>query len=180
MSFSDNLKMLRKEKNLSQEELAEMLGVSRQAVSKWESDEGYPEVEKLLIIAKKLNVSLDSLMYSEILTKNSEGSNRSGHITILSPNEGVVADCTKIMKSQQFRGCKNSPKFALFAQEQNEKSFWGPTNTFLGWYMTEESILQEINDIYNAIIAGAENYELKFSTKCKKNFLSITAQEKNQ
>ena len=37
MSFSDNLKTIRKEKNLSQEELAELLGVSRQAVSKWES-----------------------------------------------------------------------------------------------------------------------------------------------
>ena len=37
MSFSDNLKAIRKEKNLSQEELAELLGVSRQAVSKWES-----------------------------------------------------------------------------------------------------------------------------------------------
>lgn len=36
MSFSDNLKAIRKEKNLSQEELAELLGVSRQAVSKWE------------------------------------------------------------------------------------------------------------------------------------------------
>ena len=37
MGFSDNLKTIRKEKNLSQEELAELLGVSRQAVSKWES-----------------------------------------------------------------------------------------------------------------------------------------------
>ena len=61
MSFSDNLKHVRKEKQLSQEELAFMLEVSRQAVSKWELGEGYPEVEKLIILAKKLHVSLDYL-----------------------------------------------------------------------------------------------------------------------
>ena len=62
MSFSDNLKTIRKEKNLSQEELAELLGVSRQAVSKWELGDGYPEVEKLLMIAGKLNVSMAYLL----------------------------------------------------------------------------------------------------------------------
>ena len=62
MSFSENLQAIRKKNQLSQEELAEMLGVSRQAVSKWELGEGYPEVEKLLMLSKKLNISLDSLM----------------------------------------------------------------------------------------------------------------------
>ncbi|MBE6930475.1 MAG: helix-turn-helix transcriptional regulator, partial [Ruminococcaceae bacterium] len=45
MSFSENLKQIRKEHHLSQEELAELLDVSRQAVSKWEQGMGYPEVE---------------------------------------------------------------------------------------------------------------------------------------
>ena len=66
MSFADNLKQLRKEKQLSQEELAEILDVSRQAVSKWEQGIGYPEVEKLLLLSKKLNISLDSLMATDI------------------------------------------------------------------------------------------------------------------
>ncbi len=62
MSFSENLQTIRKKNHMSQEELADLLGVSRQAVSKWENGEGYPEVEKLLILSKKLNISLDSLM----------------------------------------------------------------------------------------------------------------------
>ena len=62
MSFGNNLKLLRKEKGLTQEQLAEMLGVSRQAISRWEFDNGYPETDKLLIIAKELDVSLDYLM----------------------------------------------------------------------------------------------------------------------
>ena len=66
MSFSENLKQIRKEYNLSQEELAEMLDVSRQAVSKWEQGQGYPEVEKLLLLSSKLNISLDSLMSGEV------------------------------------------------------------------------------------------------------------------
>ena len=47
MSFGENLQTIRKKNQLSQEGLAEMLGVSRQAVSKWELGEGYPEVESL-------------------------------------------------------------------------------------------------------------------------------------
>ena len=57
MSFGENLQTIRKKNHLSQEGLAEMLGVSRQAVSKWELGEGYPEVDKLLLLSKKLNVS---------------------------------------------------------------------------------------------------------------------------
>ena len=69
MSFAENLKLIRKERNLSQEELAEMLDVSRQAVSKWEQGEGYPEVEKLLLLSSKLNISLDYLMSTEFAQK---------------------------------------------------------------------------------------------------------------
>ena len=62
MSFAENLKETRKRNQMSQEELAEMLGVSRQAVSRWELGDGYPEVEKLIILGEKLNVSLDYLL----------------------------------------------------------------------------------------------------------------------
>lgn len=177
MSFSENLKKIRKDNNMSQEEFAELVGVSRQAVSKWESGEGYPEVEKLLFISKELNVSLDSLMCSEILVNEPKEKTVSGIITILSPNEGIIVECAKVMKSQEFRGGKKSPKYALFAQESQEQSFWGSTNTFLGWYMTEESILREVTEIHDAIVNGDENYELKYSVKCKRSFFSISVQE---
>jgi transcriptional regulator with XRE-family HTH domain len=65
MSFADNLKSIRKERHISQEELAEIMGVSRQAVPKWEQGSGYPEVEKLIVLSKELNVSLDYLMLGE-------------------------------------------------------------------------------------------------------------------
>ncbi len=62
MTFSEKLRKLRKEKGLSQEELAGQLDVSRQAVSKWESEQGFPETEKLLMIGNLFGVSLDYLL----------------------------------------------------------------------------------------------------------------------
>ena len=48
MSLGENLQFLRKKNNITQEQLAEQLDVSRQSVSKWESDSSYPEMDKLL------------------------------------------------------------------------------------------------------------------------------------
>lgn len=62
MSFGEILTNLRKGKGLSQEDLANELNVSRQAVSKWESNSAYPETEKILAICKLFDVSMDELM----------------------------------------------------------------------------------------------------------------------
>jgi len=72
MKFYEKLQKLRKEKGLSQEELAEMLGVSRQSVSKWESGVTYPETEKLLIISEIFGVTLDSLLKDGDMEKDTE------------------------------------------------------------------------------------------------------------
>ena len=66
MNLVDNLQYLRKRDKLTQEELADKLGVSRQAVSKWETGEAYPETEKLMLLCDLFNVSLDGLMRSNL------------------------------------------------------------------------------------------------------------------
>ncbi|MCR5263616.1 MAG: helix-turn-helix domain-containing protein [Clostridiales bacterium] len=169
MSFSENLQMIRKKNQLSQEELAELLGVSRQAVSKWELGEGYPEVEKLLILSKKLNVSLDSLMTGSIPGDEVRKTNTPGIIRIVSPNEGVIMDVAKVMRSQEFKGRKNSPKYALFASDGKEMSFWGAQNTFLGWYRNLDDINREISEIQKALDSASDSYVLQYSVKCKQN-----------
>lgn len=62
MSFSEKFYMLRKKSGLSQEQLAEQLGVSRQAISKWESGVSLPENDKLVVISNYFNVSIDYLL----------------------------------------------------------------------------------------------------------------------
>lgn len=65
MALSEKLYELRKKDGLSQEQLAERLGVSRQAVSKWESGKAVPESDTLISISEYFNVSLDYLMKAD-------------------------------------------------------------------------------------------------------------------
>ena len=69
MTFGDKLSKLRKEKNYTQEQLADILGVSRQAISKWESNTAYPETEKVIRISGLFGCSLDYLFREEIETE---------------------------------------------------------------------------------------------------------------
>ena len=174
MSFAENLKQLRKEKQLSQEELAEILDVSRQAVSKWEQGIGYPEVEKLLLLSSKLSISLDSLMATEITqNSNTEKQNVTGTITITSPVEHVIAICHKVVASGKMSGGKSSPQYALFGKSEGKGMFGEEPTTFLGWYANENDISKEITEIHDAIVNGVTTYTLKHSVRTKKRFLGM-------
>ena len=66
MSFGQQLSAVRRQTGLTQEQFAEELCVSRQAVSKWESGRGYPEMEKILYICNRYHVTLDQLFAEEV------------------------------------------------------------------------------------------------------------------
>ena len=66
MSLGENLQFLRKKNNITQEQLAEQLDVSRQSVSKWESDSSYPEMDKLLQLCKVFHCSMDDLVQGDV------------------------------------------------------------------------------------------------------------------
>ncbi len=66
MNLADNIKKIRKDNNLSQEQLAEKLGVSRQSVSKWESGLSYPEMDKVLQICQLFNLNINELINEDI------------------------------------------------------------------------------------------------------------------
>ena len=66
MSFGENLQCLRKQRDITQEQLAEQLEVSRQSVSKWESGASYPEMEKLLQLCSLFNCNMDTLMQGDV------------------------------------------------------------------------------------------------------------------
>ena len=72
MNFSEKLKELRKSKNMNQEQLAEKLYVSRQAITKWENGTGLPDIANLVAISNIFNESLDSLLSEEksLMTKH--------------------------------------------------------------------------------------------------------------
>lgn len=66
MSLGENLQFLRKKNDITQEQLAERLEVSRQSVSKWESDTTYPEMEKLVQLCQMFHVTMDDLIQKDI------------------------------------------------------------------------------------------------------------------
>ena len=59
MNIADRIQQLRKAKGISQEELADRIGVSRQAVSKWESEQSMPDVEKVLLLSDYCEVTTE-------------------------------------------------------------------------------------------------------------------------
>ena len=78
MTLGEKLAKLRRERNYTQEQLAEILGVSRQAISKWESNSAYPETEKLIRLTKMYDCSLDYLL----LDKKTEQPKQAGTLQL--------------------------------------------------------------------------------------------------
>ena len=62
MTIADRIQSLRKSKGMSQEELADAAGVSRQAVSKWESEQSTPDIDKVIILSEIFDVTTDYLL----------------------------------------------------------------------------------------------------------------------
>ena len=93
MEFNEKLQELRKQKGLTQEELAEILFVSRTAVSKWESGRGMPTIESLKAISKFFAVTLDDLLSSEELLVIAEDDHKQKEMHIRDMIYGLL-DCS--------------------------------------------------------------------------------------
>ena len=89
MGFNNKLKELRKEKNISQEQLAKELNISRQAISKWESGKAYPDIDNLILLRKIFGVSLDELIMEE---EEKVEENNSKQELIESSEKGIFED----------------------------------------------------------------------------------------
>lgn len=77
MEFNEKLQLLRKEKGLTQEQLAEKLFVSRTAISKWENGRGFPNLDSLKNIATLYSISIDELLSGDELLTIAEKENKS-------------------------------------------------------------------------------------------------------
>lgn len=96
MDFGEKIFKLRKERGLSQEALAEQIGTTRQAVSKWENNQGFPETEKLLQLSNIFEVSIDFLLKEEKSAENSADGR--GYYVSRELAEGYIANQKKICR----------------------------------------------------------------------------------
>ena len=93
MSFRTNLQYLRAERHMTQEQLAMLLGVSRQSVTKWEAEKSYPEMDKLIKMCQIFECSLDDLVQGDVSrhgvpTRDDLG----GYSPVRVATEGAVGD----------------------------------------------------------------------------------------
>ena len=166
MAFADNLRMIRKDRKMTQEALAEKLGVSRQAVSKWEAGDGYPETEKLMILARELQVSLDYLLMEQ--TAKPEQNEVPIPASVYRPEAKIAIatfDNMKVVMCQAVRASEvvfngKGPKYQLNGVDGI--NFFGEHTTLLGWYLTKDDVQKEITAINEAMNRGDASYRLQF------------------
>ena len=113
MSIADRILTLRKSKGMSQEQLAEAVGVSRQAVSKWESEQASPDPEKIVILSEIFGVTTDYLLKGtepeKEAEKKTEEKTEDTHMTV-----GDVLD-QKILTGENKAKAKKITKYVLIA-----------------------------------------------------------------
>lgn len=90
MEFGDKLQKLRTEHNMTQEQMAEQLFVSRTAVSKWETGKGMPNLESLQAIAKLFHITLDELLSTEEVCAIAKEENQENMHRLLSYADGFI------------------------------------------------------------------------------------------
>ena len=86
MEFSSKIREVRKKENLTQEEFAEKIFVSRNAVAKWETNRGYPDIQNLITISDVFEISLDELIKEDKNVKNkiiAESSSKKWHLLVI-------------------------------------------------------------------------------------------------
>lgn len=168
--FDEKLQNLRKEKGISQEELSEILDVSRQSISKYENGTAQPSFEKLVMIAKYFEVSTDDLLGCEeikeqepnVIIKNST----TNKILIRSKASNDVSSYYKFVLSPIFGRKEYHPEIMLMGVDGH--SFWGDSADNLAWYATKEDAEKELNEILRAISNNEPTYELKYYVNVKK------------
>ena len=104
MSFGSRLQALRHRHGITQEAFAQQLNVSRQAVSKWESSRGYPEMEKLLYICKHYGVTMDELFADEVPAPDARGEREAQEeLTDVHMLDSVPAHVELVQRNNIFR-----------------------------------------------------------------------------
>ena len=101
--FSENLKKIRKEHNLSQEQLADELGVSRQAISKWESSTAYPEMDKIIAICDKFDVNIDDLLHKDIKEAKKEEESKKKINSFIDDFLKFITDSVNLFSRMSFK-----------------------------------------------------------------------------
>lgn len=156
MEFSEKLQTLRKSRQLTQEELAEALYVSRTAISKWESGRGYPNIESLKEISRFFSVSIDELLSGEKLLGLAEKENKANIRRVCNRMLGAV-DLFSVMlivlplyplNADSFVFSVNLPSYAAIS----------PMNRWIHWGMY---LLLALSGLFRLLLIKEDSHRLR-------------------
>ena len=164
MEFNEKLQELRKQKGLTQEELAELLYVSRTAISKWESGRGFPNIESLRAISKYFSVSLDELLSGEEILAIAEKDHKEKERTIRDLVFGLLDCGMALLLFLPFFGQKADgiiQEVSLLVLNEIQLYLKIAYLTFAGTMI-----------VLGIMTLALQNFRQRFWTKCK-NILSL-------
>lgn len=182
MSISEKIQQLRKSNGLSQEQLAEKLDVSRQAISKWESGTSFPDVEKIVLISELFEVSTDYLIKDKYVSKYEEIAQQyiqvSRKLYIVDINKRKLSAFDEFVIEMLSASNKGEGTLITGITKSNTKVkipvcvLYGVTkgvlgmnkHTTLGFYASLEDAEKELNNISKASVTETV-YELKYAAK---------------
>ncbi len=148
MTFSEKLLLLRRQKGMSQEQLAEMLDVSRQSVSKWEAQQTLPEPSKLILISEIFEVSIDQLLKDDLSVADQGATTIDAEVIDNAPATVKldVMFCTKCGKENRadsaFCGYCGNP-FTSFVADKPETGELTKTDMDLAYYKANLQMQQQ-------------------------------------
>ena len=143
MTIGEKITKLRTSMDISQEQLAEKISVSRQSISKWEMDQAYPQIEKILQLCELFNISTDELLYENIAIKTKKAGETAGN---------------KYFGTDGFRGEANGELTSMHAYK---------VGRFLGWYFSSKLSGCDKSNYRPKIVIGKDtrrsSYMLEYS-----------------
>lgn len=169
--FKDNLIALRKRSGVSQEELANVIGVSRQSISKYENGTAEPDLTHLAKLREYFHVSYDSLLGEANVNTNELPI--TGSILIQSAIDGRMTLFDMFKIEPVFEAWRqDSPKAQLIGEmTKNNNGFLGPDEIGLGWYATRTDAEEKLHAIQTAISNGQSLYKLQHNVAVVKRGL---------
>lgn len=177
MTIGEKISKARRDNHYTQEQLAEKLDVSRQAISKWESNAAYPETDKLIKISELFGCSLDYLLKDTMDSDNNfyaasktDAKKFTGKILIKNFEGTAIVNCIQVDILPIAFPTKREPKYILNGIDHI--GFFGPHRVNLAFYEDEETIKKEIKEIYDAMKKGEHEYELKYQADVEMKGLS--------
>lgn len=148
MIFSEKLKLIRKSKGLTQEELAERLSVSRQAVAKWESGQVYPDISNLIQMSSLFSVTIDYLVKDQECAVNLTGGNQNDIEQLIAFRLEASANT--------YAACMNETKSTRL--DSHDFSYTNGAYTYYDTYVGGEQFAGEEAIWYNGKSQYAMNY----------------------